>query len=367
MAVTNNQYRPDYAVPPGWVLEERIKAQELSQAELARRCGHSAKLISQIISGKAPLKPKIALQLEKVLKVDASIWLNMESNYRLHKARKAEVLEAEESAAWLKKFPVKELVKRGVIDKPESNADAMSKLLSFFGIGSIDAWSKKYESMNVAYRHSRSFKSDQAVLSTWLRLGQINAGQQECADYDETLFKRSLREIREFTRTPVENALANAQRLCNQSGVALTLAKPLPGTALSGAAWWLSPRRAIIQLSARHKTDDHLWFSLFHEAAHILLHSKKTIFVDSTDDESTDLEKQADRWASNMLVPQPQWEQFIVNSSFNKASVQAFADQLGIASSIVVGRLQHERLLPWSHLNGLKVRLQWKDVETGEG
>ena len=81
------QYNPDYAVPPGWVLEERLDVQGMSHAEFARRCGRSPKLISEIISGKAPLEPETALQFEKVLGVDASIWLGIESEYKLHRAR----------------------------------------------------------------------------------------------------------------------------------------------------------------------------------------------------------------------------------------------------------------------------------------
>ncbi len=360
MGTISNQYRPDYTVSPGDILEERIKAQGISQAELARRCGHSAKLISEIIHGKAPLKPGIALQFEKVLAVDASIWLNIETDYRLYKAREAEAREAVEDAAWLKKFPVNELVKREVIRKPVSEVDAMSKLLTFFGIGSVKAWNMKYESANVVYRHSQSFKSDQATLATWLRLGELEAERQECAEFSEARFKHALREIRRLTRAPFEDALTNAQRLCNQSGVALTLVKPLPKTALSGAAWWLSPQKTVVQLSARHKTDDHLWFSLFHEAAHILLHSRKTIFMDAANNENTGIEAEADDCASNMLVPSSSWKRFIATSSFNKASIQSFADEQGIASGIVVGMLQHDGHLPWSHLNGLKVRLEWK-------
>ena len=82
MATITNQYRPDYAVSPGEILDERIKAQGISQAELARRRGRSAKLISEIINGKAPLKQEVALQLEKALNVDASIWLNIEIGHR---------------------------------------------------------------------------------------------------------------------------------------------------------------------------------------------------------------------------------------------------------------------------------------------
>lgn len=87
MATATNQYKPDYAAPPGWILEERLYAHGISHAEFARRCGRSAKLISEIIAGKAPLEPRTALQFEKVLGVDASIWLGIEADYQLHRAR----------------------------------------------------------------------------------------------------------------------------------------------------------------------------------------------------------------------------------------------------------------------------------------
>ena len=82
MVATTYSYRPDYAVPPGWVLQEHLKSQGLSPAELARQCGHSAKLISEIIAGKATVEPKTALQFEKVLGLDASIWLGIAARYR---------------------------------------------------------------------------------------------------------------------------------------------------------------------------------------------------------------------------------------------------------------------------------------------
>jgi HTH-type transcriptional regulator/antitoxin HigA len=83
MATATNQFSPDYAVPPGWVLQERLEVEGISHAKFARRCGRSPKLISEIISGKAPLEPGTALQFEKVLGVDASVWLGIESDYRL--------------------------------------------------------------------------------------------------------------------------------------------------------------------------------------------------------------------------------------------------------------------------------------------
>ncbi len=115
----------------------------------------------------------------------------------------------------------------------------------------------------------------------------------------------------------------------------------------------------MIQLSARHKSDDHLWFSFFHEAAHLLLHSKKFIFVEGANDGGADLESEANDWAVNALVARADWERFVAKSPQSKAEVCAFADEQGVAPGIVVGMLQHAGLVPWTHLNGLKVRYRW--------
>ena len=360
MATATYRYEPDYAVPPGWILEEHLEAGGLSHAAFARRCGRSPKLISEIVAGKAPIEPETALQFEKVLGLDADIWLKIESDYRLRKAREAEAREAAASAEWGRAFPIRELVKRGCLRRPESDADAVSKLLAFFGVGSIDAWTARYGRANAAYRHSPSFESDEAALATWRRLGEREAERQECTAYDGRRFRKAALQIRGLTRAPVEEALRQAAALCNRAGVALVPVPPLPRTALSGAAWWLSPRKAIIQLSARHKSDDDLWFSFFHEAAHILLHGKKTVFVDGTNGDNTAIEAEADEWASDILIPRRAWERFAAAAPHGERAVRAFADEQGIAPGIVVGMLQHRGLLPWNRLNGLKVRLAWK-------
>ena len=83
-------YEPDNAIPPGWVLAERLEAHNISHAEFARRCGRSAKLISEIIAGKAPVEPETALEFERVLGVDAGIWLGIEADYCLHPVKPAD-------------------------------------------------------------------------------------------------------------------------------------------------------------------------------------------------------------------------------------------------------------------------------------
>lgn len=80
-----NEYNPDYAVPPGWVLAEHLAARSMSEDEFARRCDCSPELISHIIAGQAVVEPYIALQFERVLGLDAEVWTAIEANYQIRR------------------------------------------------------------------------------------------------------------------------------------------------------------------------------------------------------------------------------------------------------------------------------------------
>jgi hypothetical protein len=57
------------------------------------------------------------------------------------------------------------------------------------------------------------------------------------------------------------------------------------GTHVSGVTRWLSSNKTLIKQSLHHKTDDHFWFTFFHEAGRILLHGKKEAFLETNDPE----------------------------------------------------------------------------------
>jgi Zn-dependent peptidase ImmA (M78 family) len=124
-----------------------------------------------------------------------------------------------------------------------------------------------------------------------------------------------------------------------------------------GDTQWLSRDQALIVLSMRHKTNDHLWFTLFHEAGHILKHAKKATFVDGLEGVDEAHEAEADRFAADQLIPPAAAQK--LQGLRSEQEVKDAARALGIAPGIVVGRMQHEGWLPRTHLNGLKVSYRW--------
>lgn len=353
------RYDPDYGTKPGEVLEEYLAAAGMTKAELATRCGRPIKTISEIIHGKAAITPETALQLERVLGRPASLWQNLEANYRLHLAERGEREDLASHGAWARRFPVRELVTRGDIEQPENETDLVRKLLRFFGVGTVAGWNASFGTMRVAYRRSPAFKQAPESVTAWLRLGEIAAERIECGPFDRTEFKSALAEIRGLASKSFPRVHKTIVERCAVAGVAVAFVPELPKTHLSGGARWLSKDKALIQLSLRHKTSDHAWFSFFHEAGHILLHGKKTIFIDEKGGDQNKLETEANEFAGNMLLAPDLFRSFAETADFSAASIKRFAGQQAVAPGIVVGRLQHDRLIKFSEHNDLKERLAW--------
>jgi addiction module HigA family antidote len=364
MALTKFLYRPAYGIAPGKLLEEFLEVRGFSARELARRCGRSAKLIVEIIAGKAPIEPETALQLERVLGMDADIWLGIEAAYRLQLAKVDETDRLSSEVEWAARFPVRDLQKLGFITASKDPTDTVRQLLKFFGAGSVVACRERFSELAaVSYRHSPSFKSAEEPLLVWLRLGELKADEVECNDFDRSRFLEALKEIRQLTTQPVNAFLSKIQKRCAQAGVVFTVVKPLSGIALSGISRWLTPRKALIQQSFRHMANDHFWFTFFHEAAHLLLHSRKTVFLDGNGYSNADPreEEEANTWAANFLVPQHAMHRFIADFNGTAAEVTSFAAEQGVAPGIIVGQLQKRGILLYSEMNQLKERYKWAD------
>ena len=79
---------------------------------------------------------------------------------------------------------------------------------------------------------------------------------------------------------------------------------------------------------------------------------------------SSTKEQEADAFAKNMLIDQSEWQKFVAQRTpYSKAGILEFAAKVHIAPGIVVGRLRHEKRLPFTHCNDLKRRLDWNTKE----
>lgn len=357
-----NQYEPDEVSPPGETLAELLEERGMSQAELADRMGRPKKTINEIIQGKTAITAETAMQLELVLGTPARFWNEREYQYRHYLARTAQRECLAGQVDWLEKFPISAMIKLGWIERYRDKVNQLYELLSYFGIASPAEWQPLCD--NAAFRKTTAFQSQPEALSAWLRRGEIEARQIDCQPYEARKFQQVLGQARQLTLEPPEVFAPKLVEWCAEAGVAVVFVPQLPKAMASGATRWLSPDKAIIQLSLRYKTDDHLWFSFFHEAGHILLHGKRLVFVDNEKLQGdTEEEREANDFASAKLIPPAEMTRFkgtLTPGLYpSKQAVMQFAQELGIAPSIVVGRLQHDKVVPHTHNYDLKTTLEW--------
>ncbi len=354
-----NQYTPDSVSAPGETLLEVLTTRAMSQAGLAERTGRPTKTINEIIKGKAAITPETALQLELVLGIPAAFWISREQQYRESLARKKESESLGAQVSWLNKIPYRAMMKMGWIPETRGKLEQIQEVLMFFGVASPASWNEIWEGSEAAFRQSSAFKSDPGAVAAWLRRGEIEAQRLPFADYDAARFKEALRRIRKLTRDLPRDFASIVVRECSEAGVRVVFIPELPGTCTWGATRWLTQSSALIQLSLRYKTDDHLWFTFFHEAGHILLHGKRNLFLEGEDGERDERESEADSFALEWLIPESEYKKFRRRGANSCAAISRFAHELGIAPGIVVGRLQHDGVLPQTHCNHLKKRVGW--------
>jgi HTH-type transcriptional regulator / antitoxin HigA len=361
--MTRTEYKPNYAVSPGAVLMDLLEARNISQAELARRCGRPEKTISAIINGNTSILAETAIQFERALGINADIWLNLESKYKIWQQRTYEAKTSEQYTDWVKLFPIKEMTSRKCIPVCENTADKVEALLRYFAVSSVEVFNDNVKKpLAVSLRHSPSHQSDPYALNVWLREGELQM-PNKLPEYDKEKFLSSLNEIRGITNSDFAKIRVSIKDICANTGVAFLLVPPFPKVAVSGIARWLGQNKVpLIQLSLRGKCNDLFWFSFFHESAHILKHQRRKIYIDNgREDSACAVEKEADAFAREILIPAKSWHHFLKENAFDRRSITAFAKKVKIHTGIVVGRLQKEGYLAYSQLNDLKQRVDFQN------
>ena len=349
---------------PGEVVLEYLESNGWNQRDLSRRSGITPKTISEICNGKAPITPSTSLVLEKVFSRPAHFWLNLQRQFDEIAAREEFLEKAQHWIDWSKKFPIQELKSLGLIPETRGATDNLEAILSFLGVSSPESWNEVWIASRVSFRQTRKIDISVEYISAWVRATEHFANEFEISEFDTTAVVSSIEKLRGCTTYSVEEGIPLAQSICASIGIAFVLVPGFKNTGISGCARWLSSRKALIALSNRYKTDDRLWFTFFHELAHLLLHRKTHAFVldNAVDDLSDKIvdptiqkqEDEANRFAADTLIPPDLFAEFVKFDEYSNQSILKFSEAVGVSPGIVVGRLQHEDFLEPYQGNKLK-------------
>ena len=347
----------EYVIVPGDTILELLELNSMTQLDLSDKTGINKKTINEIIKGKAPITTTTALKLEYVFNIPASFWNNLESNYREVLERQKDFDSIIEDEKYLKNIPYNEMSKRNwdYIEITRSPFERVVNLRKFFSVASLG--------FNTELKRKLAFrKQDNDIFSyeslyCWLRYGEIQSNKIEYPKFDIIKLKESVEKIRGLTSYLFLDKIDEIKELLKECGVSLIFEPHLPNTYVNGVSYKITKDKAIIMISDRGKKDDILWFTLFHEIAHLIMHSKKEVFIDGDNELKSSIEKEADDFAKNTLISKNAYDDFIKNNIINEKTIRKFSKDNNIIPGILVGRMQKEGIIGYNEFNNLITRI----------
>ena len=367
---SDHGFSPNWVSAPGDTISDILKERDLSVAEFSDRVGYSPEDTVDVLEGRAAISIELAERLEGVLGAPTAFWMRRDFDYREDAAR-----ISRGDQAWLAELPLTDMIKFGWLRplRPEYESAAC---LRFFDAPSVDAWRRKYARVlgMTALRTSEAFDSTPASVVAWLRQGELEAREGAGGAWDAERFRHSLPEIRKLTRvSSPARFLPLLRSICAESGVSVVVVPAPRGCRASGAARLDDSGRALIQLSFRYRTDDHFWFTFFHEVGHLLLHADREATVTGTDEPEwilegegglgadAEVEDEANQFAEEVLIPSDSKDE-LFSMRCTSDQVIRFGRRVGISAGIVVGQLQYFGRLRHNQLNRLKRRFSWEET-----
>ncbi len=335
--MNNTELQPDWSISPGEMLAEILETKDLRQSELSERTGLTTKHINQIVKDRANITGDVAVLLERTLDVPASFWTRLEADWEAYQGVQRAKADLHQYRAWADEFDEPTLIRNKVISKGDDPDTRADKLLRFFQVASPDAFKTSWLAPRVSFRRSQSFTVEEANTALWLRLVERSAQPAKVDAFNPRRLKKLARELRAMTALPLGDGFRAAKEVLAEAGVVLTFVREVPGTRMLAATWWLASDRPVIGLTARQKRVDTLWFNLLHEVGHIVLHPRRTTFLDlEKQGRNAPEEAEADLFAETTLFPGTVLEQ--IRAATTPVELSRLAAQHNVGVSLVAGQ-----------------------------
>lgn len=357
-------FEPNWASPPGDTISRLAEAGNIPIDDLAERIGFEEKVFAGVMEGRIKICDKIADALSAELGASRRFWTERYNQFLADKRRTSYSESSQSLSTWGQSFPVRALRELGCLPKGSRGERLAKDILQFFGCDSISSWNERYSSGIglVAFRTSFTFDTDEMATLAWLRIGEVQAESLTLAKFSASDFKKRLPGLKKLCALKHPKVFfPKLQQACAEIGVGLVSSKAPKGCRASGATWTNAKGNPVIMLSFRYLSEDHFWFTFFHEAAHVVLHGSDHISVDGGDPSPLGrsiFEDEADTFSQNVLIPVELRDEML-NTVPTRPHARKIARRAGVTPGIIVGQLQKAGVLQPHQFNDLKRRYRW--------
>jgi len=363
------KFTPNWISPPGDTILDLLSERNLSISDFDEFVSDGSLDINKLLNGELEIDNSIAQYLASFFVTSKSFWIKRDAQYRENKQSLSMQIDTLTPMKWLKDFPISDMVKSGWICADRTFQSRFNACLQFFNVSSISEWETNYKNRveQALFKTSYAYENEYKSTTSWLRYGEICSAKETYSSWNATLLKEKLPFLRSLTRERCfSEAVQKAKQVCSACGVAFIIGQTPRNCHSSGATFIKSDNTVVLMLSCRFKSDDHFWFSFFHEIGHLLLH-KRQLFLETPKNYLTNEENEANQFAQEVLIPaflSSELNQLIASGKemHNARRIIRFAKKIGVSAGIVVGQLQFQKIIPHSRLNKLKKTITHDDL-----
>jgi HTH-type transcriptional regulator/antitoxin HigA len=350
------QYYPQSVSHPGTTLSEILSEKKMGAKEFAVRTGKPEKTISDVLNGKSRITSEMAILFEQVLKIPSHFWVNRQNNYDEYLARIDYQKTIEEGIEWSKQFPYAKMASLGWVEPTLKKETKVINLFNYFKVSNTKGYHDFYynQKLLVNFRISLKNNENAGAITAWLRQGEIQAEKLNVGEFNKNKLSNLIPELKEIMAKQPLDFFSKIQELCINIGLKVVHTPCLPKAPIHGSTRWLS-NTPLIQLSGRYRRNDIFWFTFFHEIGHILLHGKKYISIENIkyDGENLAYENEANDFSANILLTKDEENEILHNQKLTVTDVVHFANKFKTHPAVIIGRLQHLKLVPFGMGNQL--------------
>ena len=349
------EYKDKLIFHPGYYIKELVEESGLTQEDFAKRLDTTPKNLSILIRGEQNLSLEIAGKLARMLGTSVDYWLNLQKAYD---AGIAEMKSEEELDLERKIFKHLDYnYFRDHFGLPAFRGQVNTQIKAtreFLQIASLRVLANQDLSVNFRNRYNEMSESNVVRANAMLQIAINKAMQMDAPKYNKTKFETAI----DYALTLTErhkDFFPLVQNAFKESGVILVALPNLSGSKTSGATKKIG-NNMMLMVNDRGMDSDIFWFTLLHEAGHIINNDLGVSFYG----EASSKEDDADRFAAEKLIPSHAFQKFVDETYlFNEAVIRQFASEIQRDPGIVLGRLQREGYVAHS-ASALNNRLKHK-------
>lgn len=335
------EYRDSMAFHPGYYIDELIEDSGLTQQDFANRLGTTAKNLSKLINAQQSLSVDMAMKLSRMLGTSLEYWLNLQNAYDAALAQIQSDLILEEEIIMLADMGYLYFQNNyHLLPASQEPAEQVAQVRRFLGVASLTVL--KNRDLAVRFRSTAS-ELDENTIAKANALVQIavnEACKVDAPKFNKARFKAAVDSALTQT-TNYDGFYPLVRDAFLEAGVVLVILPDLKGSKINGAAKRIGSS-VMLMINDRRLYSDSLWFTLLHEAGHII-NGDFGASLESTEER---IEEEANRFAEDSLIPPKDYREFIKAENFDLQSIKDFAQKINRDPGIVLGRLHSDGYIP---------------------